>query len=62
MTITISPKKITKEKKVLLNVAFQNRFNPAIQILKKTFLASMAMILIEVTHYQFLKKNLNQYQ
>ena len=29
---------MAKEKKVLLNVAFQNRFNPAIQILKKTFL------------------------
>jgi len=29
---------MAKEKKVLLNVAFQNRFNPSIQILKKTFL------------------------
>ena len=29
--------KLAKEKKVILNVAFQNRLNPAIQILKKTF-------------------------
>jgi len=28
---------LAKEKKVLLNVAFQNRLNPAIQILKKNF-------------------------
>jgi|TARA_B110000438_G_C15736170_1_gene616443 predicted dehydrogenase len=29
---------MAKENKVLLNVAFQNRFNPAVQILKKNFL------------------------
>ena len=29
--------KLAKEKKIMLNVAFQNRLNPAIQILKKTF-------------------------
>ena len=42
LTLTVHKSQIlenlAKEKKVLLNVAFQNRLNPAIQILKKTFL------------------------
>ena len=41
LTLTIHQSKklesLANKKKVSLNVAFQNRFNPAIQILKKTF-------------------------